>query len=153
MRLWSLHPQYLDVRGLVALWREGLLAQAVLLGRTQGYQYHPQLLRFRAAPAPGEAIAAYLRFVHAEAEKRGYHFEATKIGRVGKVELLPVTRGQLHYEWRHLIGKLKTRAPSWLEQFVAVKEPDLHPLFRVITGGIAEWEVVPTSQIKSTKQT
>jgi hypothetical protein len=29
-RIWSLHPKYLDARGLVALWREGLLAQAVL---------------------------------------------------------------------------------------------------------------------------
>ncbi|HEU5178767.1 MAG TPA: pyrimidine dimer DNA glycosylase/endonuclease V, partial [Burkholderiales bacterium] len=32
MRLWSLHPKYLDARGLVALWREALLAQAVLRG-------------------------------------------------------------------------------------------------------------------------
>jgi len=30
MRLWSLHPRYLDAKGLVALWREGLLAQKVL---------------------------------------------------------------------------------------------------------------------------
>ena len=32
MRLWSLSPRYLDVKGLVAVWREGLLADAVLLG-------------------------------------------------------------------------------------------------------------------------
>ncbi len=151
MRLWSLHPQYLDARGLVALWREGLLAQVVLLGRTQGYQHHPQLLRFRAVPTPREAIAAYLRFVHAEAEKRGYRFEASKIGRVGKVKLLPVTRGQLHYEWRHLTNKLKIRAPSWLEQFVAIKEPDPHPIFQVVAGEIAEWERAPASQVTSTK--
>lgn len=43
MRLWSLHPQYLDAKGLVALWREGLLAQAVLAGQTRGYKRHPQL--------------------------------------------------------------------------------------------------------------
>ena len=36
MRLWSLHPRYLDAKGLVALWREGLLAQAVLKGQTKG---------------------------------------------------------------------------------------------------------------------
>jgi carboxyl-terminal processing protease len=29
MRLWSLHPKYLDAQGLVALWREALLAKAV----------------------------------------------------------------------------------------------------------------------------
>ena len=32
MRLWSLHPCYLDPAGLVAVWREGLLARAVLRG-------------------------------------------------------------------------------------------------------------------------
>jgi hypothetical protein len=33
MRLWSLHPEYLDANGLVALWREALLAQAFLQGK------------------------------------------------------------------------------------------------------------------------
>nr|WP_243687290.1 pyrimidine dimer DNA glycosylase/endonuclease V [Methanobacterium formicicum] len=47
MRLWSLHPKYLDVKGLVALWREGLLARAVLKGKTKGYTNHPQLIRFK----------------------------------------------------------------------------------------------------------
>ncbi|WP_368086417.1 pyrimidine dimer DNA glycosylase/endonuclease V [Nitrosomonas sp. Nm34] len=26
MRLWSIHPKYLDAKGLLALWREGLQA-------------------------------------------------------------------------------------------------------------------------------
>jgi hypothetical protein len=30
MRIWSLHPKYLDSKGLVALWRESLLAKNVL---------------------------------------------------------------------------------------------------------------------------
>ena len=51
MRLWSVHPKYLDARGLVALWREALLAQAVLRGRTNGYVHHPQLQRFRTQPS------------------------------------------------------------------------------------------------------
>lgn len=48
MRLWSLHSRYLDSRGLVALWRESLRAQKVLMGDTIGYRHHPQLDRFRA---------------------------------------------------------------------------------------------------------
>jgi hypothetical protein len=72
MRLWSVHPKYLDSRGLVALWREALLAQAVLRGRTNGYVHHPQLQRFRAQPSPLGAIADYLRGVHLEAVRRGY---------------------------------------------------------------------------------
>ena len=82
MRLWSVHPRYLDARGLVALWREALLAKAVLGGRTKGYRQHPQLTRFRAHPAPRLAINAYLQAIHEEATARGYHFDRRKIGRI-----------------------------------------------------------------------
>ena len=54
MRLWSLDPAHLDRQGLVACWREALLAQAVLAGRTRGYRHHPQLERFRVVPGPVE---------------------------------------------------------------------------------------------------
>ena len=47
MRIWSLHPRYLDAKGLVAVWRETLLAKHVLEGKTKGYKNHPQLNRFR----------------------------------------------------------------------------------------------------------
>ncbi|WP_308727259.1 MULTISPECIES: pyrimidine dimer DNA glycosylase/endonuclease V [unclassified Arthrobacter] len=52
MRLWSLHPELLDAKGLVACWRETLLAQKTLAGQTAGYVNHPQLVRFRASGAP-----------------------------------------------------------------------------------------------------
>ena len=80
VRLWTFHPKYLDARGLVALWREGLLARAVLKRQTKGYRHHPQLARFRAHPSPIAAINAYLRMVLVEAEARGYAFDRTKIG-------------------------------------------------------------------------
>ena len=54
MRLWSVHPRYLDTAGLTACWREALLAQKVLTGATRGYRRHPQLERF----LPGSALAA-----------------------------------------------------------------------------------------------
>jgi len=147
MRLWSLHPQYLDPKGLVALWREGLLAQAVLAGRTRGYKHHPQLARFQQSSAPSSHMAAYLRQVHAEAVARGYHFDEKKIGRGDIAEPMSVTRGQLEYEWLHLASKLKTRAPAWLKTLGTVKRPKPHPLFRVVAGGIADWEVVADRQI------
>jgi hypothetical protein len=136
-----LHPKYLDPKGLVALWREGLLAQAVLAGRTRGYNRHPQLIRFLQSVAPESYIGAYLGWVHAEAVRRGYDFDEGKIDQVGVVEQLPVTRGQLEYEWRHLTTKLSTRAPTLLGELAAVKQPKPHPLFRVVAGGIAPWEV------------
>lgn len=142
MRLWSLHPQYLDSKGLVALWRETLLAQAVLQGKTKGYKHHPQLLRFQESKKPRQHIAAYLRVIHAEATRRGYNFDGSKIGR-GKLipRSLKVTRGQLQYEWEHLDKKLKKRSPKWRKQLPTTKLPKPHPLFRVVMGGVEDWEI------------
>ena len=106
MRLWSLHPKYLDARGLVALWREGLLAQAVLTAKTRGYRRHPQLLRFHSGGRPAAFIAEYLRAVHAESLARGYRFDVNKIGRSRTSSKLEVTSGQLDFEWAHLMNKL-----------------------------------------------
>jgi pyrimidine dimer DNA glycosylase len=142
MRLWSLHPKYLDAKGLVALWREGLLAQAVLAGRTRGYMHHPQLTRFLRSADPGKCIGAYLGWVHAEAIRRGYKFDEGKIDQVGAVTRLAVTRGQLEYEWHHLTTKLSTRAPTWLGELASIKRPQPHPMFRVVAGDIAPWEVL-----------
>jgi Pyrimidine dimer DNA glycosylase len=141
MRLWSLHPAYLDARGLTALWREALLAQAVLRGRTRGYREHPQLRRFLDSPAPLAAMARYLREVQAEAVRRGYRFDARKIGRARQVEPLPVTRGQLQYELQHLSRKLKLRAPAWLAHLPSMRRPRPHPVFTVVRGGVAAWEI------------
>jgi hypothetical protein len=151
MRLWSLHPRYLDARGLVALWREALLAQAVLRGRTRGYRHHPQLRRFIESSAPRAAMARYLRAVHAEALRRGYQFDASKIGRSARLEPLAVTRGQLRYELAHLSAKLGLRDPEWLAGLPATAVPQAHPLFEVVRGGVAAWEIRaarPSSRLK-----
>jgi hypothetical protein len=140
MRLWTLHPKYLDTRGLVALWREALLAQAVLNGKTRGYTHHPQLIRFRNMPSPAAAIASYLRSVHSEAIRRGYHFDASKITVGEDTRRIAATRGQLEYEWQHLKEKLRIRAPSQLAAMQYITLPDPHPLFRIVAGGIATWE-------------
>ena len=142
MRLWSLHPKYLDAKGLVALWREGLLAQAVLAGQTRGYRHHPQLVRFQQTSNPSGNIAAYLEAVQAEAARRGYRFDVSKIGPVTNPEPLSVTTGQLDYEWSHLGHKLQARSPEWLAQLGYVERPEPHPLFQVASGTVADWEVL-----------
>ena len=145
MRLWSLHPCYLDAKGLVALWREALLAKAVLAGRTKGYRSHPQLDRFRAVPDPSAAIRRYLEAVFEEARSRGYRFDARKVGRRREGSAasarIPVTRGQLAYEREHLMAKLAARDPGRLAALEAGSPPEAHPLFRVVEGGIEAWEV------------
>jgi hypothetical protein len=140
MRLWTLHPQYLDAKGLVALWREALLAQKVLAGGTRGYKHHPQLLRFAQSKNPPASLAAYLKAVHAEAVRRGYNFDATKIGARRTRGKISETRGQLRYEWLHLNRKLKKREPKRLRELECVKKPAPHPLFKIVPGPVRDWE-------------
>ena len=140
MRLWSLHPRHLDAKGLVALWREALLAQKVLAGTTRGYRNHPQLERFRQQTDPLAAIAVYLSEVQREASRRGYHFDAGKIAPHGKVARIRVSDGQVAYELQHLRAKLALRDAAALDRLPA--QPDVHPLFRMVKGEIEKWEVV-----------
>lgn len=152
MRLWSLHPRYLDRQGLTATWREALLAQAVLAGRTQGYRNHPQLRRFAATADPVATVGAYLEGIAAEASHRGYRFDRTRI--IARPEdaawpgNLEVTTGQLEHEWGHLVAKLTLRSPDWLaatrsaEPAVDQGPPATHPLFRSVDGAVAEWEIL-----------
>lgn len=141
MRLWSLHPKYLDTKGLLALWREGLLAQKVLQGKTKGYRSHPQLERFKEHPSPQAAIGRYLWEVWNEADRRGYSFERKKVRNAGrKARAIPVTRGQLRYEREHLEGKLKKRDRVRWKAFRKLGSLKPHPSFREVAGGMEKWE-------------
>ncbi|MGJ9403522.1 pyrimidine dimer DNA glycosylase/endonuclease V [Arthrobacter sp. KK5.5] len=152
MRIWSLHPRYLDSKGLVACWRETLLAQKVLQGATAGYRNHPQLVRFRACPEPVAAIGAYLAGMADEAAARGYNFNRSLIvvppagvepgaASAGGPDFLTVTRGQMDYERAHLSAKLAVRDPERLPTLESAA-PDPHPLFRVVEGEIEPWEIL-----------
>ncbi len=142
MRLWSLHPQYLDPQGLVALWRETLLAKAVLRGETRGYTQHPQLERFKAHSQPRSAINSYLAAIYAEATRRGYAFDRSKISPVEEVQPILVSSGQLAYEWQHLQNKLSARNPAIFAKWHATLTPVCHPLFQAEPGPVASWEKV-----------
>jgi hypothetical protein len=140
MRLWSLHPKYLDPQGLVALWREALLAQAVLRGETRGYRSHPQLERFKSRPTPLAAVSLYLEAVYSEAVARGYAFDKSKIQIAEEPAALVVTSGQLDYEWTHLMNKLKARKLVIYEKWQKTITPDPHPIFEVHAGPVESWE-------------
>jgi hypothetical protein len=151
VRLWTIHPKYLDLRGLVAVWREALLAQKVLRGQTVGYRAHPQLIRFRIQPRPVTSVAQYLLGIYAEAVARGYRFDSSRIGRSRSSQKIVETEGQLLYEWELLKDKLQMRSP---EQFVRIRHvtsPEPHPLFTIIRGDVREWErvrVIGSSNIR-----
>ena len=140
MRIWSLHPGYLDRQGLVACWRESLLAQKVLAGKTVGYTRHPQLARFRVLDDPLAGIGAYLQGIADEAGLRGYRFDVSRIARPDRVLTLTVTRGQLDVEAAHLLAKLKERSPERVAGFPKPADLLPHPLFTVAPGPVADWE-------------
>ncbi len=139
MRLWSLHPKYLDPKGLTACWREGLLAQAVLMGKTKGYKNHPQLDRFKNVKKSLDAIGYYLLEIYNEADSRGYNFDTTKIKFGEKIKKMAVTDGQIYHEVEHLKIKLKVRDPKRLK-IIETKKIKIHPLFRIIKGPLEQWE-------------
>jgi hypothetical protein len=145
VRLWSIHPKYLDPQGLVACWREALLARAVLRNETRGYRNHPQLDRFRAAERPLAALEVYLWELWEEGTRRGYRFDVDKLGERLPVARLPVTDGQLVYELAHLKAKLASRAPQWHEKLAGVALPDPHPLFIATSGNVELWERPPVT--------
>ena len=140
MRLWSLHPKYLDKIGLLALWRESLLAQKVLKGKTKGYVNHPQLSRFKNHPSPLNAIANYLSEVWKESSKRGYNFNKRKIGKTGKIKKIKLTNGQLACEFNLLLIKLKRRDPRKYKEVLFLKEIECNPVFLLIEGRVESWE-------------
>ena len=141
MRIWSIHPCHLDTKGLVALWREGLLAQKVLQGDTVGYTNHPQLKRFKETDNPVGAVADYLRYVAQEADNRGYNFDKSKIVKSICKGKIPVTLGQVEYEFAHLLGKLKQRSPDLYIRLSKIMEIEVHPKFEKISGDVENWEV------------
>lgn len=140
MRIWSLHPKYLDTKGLVALWRESLLAKNVLEGNTKGYKNHPQLNRFKNSNQPIDNINHYLSVVFKESSERQFSFNKDKISWKFKTEL--PADGQLNYELNHLLNKLKARDPLKYKALKKLGSIEPHPLFKLIQGDIEEWEII-----------
>jgi len=142
VRIWSIHPQYLDSIGLIALWRESLLARKVLKGETKGYRHHPQLERFKNLDQPLMSMDFYLGIVWSEAQKRGFKFDATKFQPIISFPPIPIPQGQAEYEMEHLKQKLALRSPQIYQVWQKVQMPLLHPLFVLVEGKIASWEKI-----------
>jgi hypothetical protein len=129
--------------GLGAQWREGLLAQSVLAGETRGWKKHPQLNRFKEQSDPGAAVGFYLLKIWEEASSRGYRYNLLKIRRCPvSVKTIPITKGQLAYEFRLLLDRTRLRTPKWYDHIRILKgDPLPHPIFHVVEGDVGNWEV------------
>jgi hypothetical protein len=141
MRIWTVHPRYLDTKGLLAVWRETLLAQKVLKGETVGYRNHPQLSRFKSSTNPTGAIAKYLWAIYEEAVARRFRFSEDKIAPADFSVEISCTRGQLLYEWNHLKEKLRVRDARRYNEIKDTAEPEAHPIFKIVEGDVEAWEV------------
>ena len=145
MRLWSLDPSYLDSKGLGGVWREGLLAQSTLLGKTTGWMNHSHILRFKNHEKPVYAIGFYLLKIYEEASIRGYRYSKFKIVESPEeVSPIKVTYGQLLYEFHILKERLQKRAPSKFKEVLMTERrensPQPHPLFVGVDGEVELWE-------------
>ena len=144
MRIWSIHPAYLDTKGLVALWRETLLAKNVLEGKTTGYRNHPQLERFKNSNNPVDTINQYLSIVYDEALRRNFNFNERKFFKPIIQISLTVSEGQIAYEFDHLLRKLINREKNLYKKLKETKNILPHPMFKIVKGKIEKWEIIKT---------
>jgi len=143
MRLWSLHPKYLDRQGLLAVWREGLLAKKVLEGKTRGYKHHSQLIRFTNTKEPLAFINNYLEGIYQEAKNRGYNFQVDKIKPLKIIKKkITVNNDQVVYEFKHLLAKLKVRDNKKYKELKKIVKVQVHSLFKEVIGNIEDWEKI-----------
>lgn len=146
MRLWSMHPKYLDRQGLTALWREGLGALKSLEGEHVGYHHHPQLERFKALGNGRAILERYLYTVYFESGTRGYTFDGSKVsaftGLEAMITSIPVTKGQVEYEMKHLWNKMKERSIPQFKKNISADRVILNPIFELIDGDIESWEKI-----------
>ncbi len=142
MRLWSINFKYLDAKGLVALWRETLLAKNALENKTKGYKNHPQLNRFKQTEKPLEAINQYLAEIYEEAKQRNYNFNKNKIDFNFSPIKIPVHDKQIEYEFSHLMKKLKLRDNEKYQNLKEITDFETAEIFTKIKGEIEDWEVI-----------
>ncbi len=152
MRLWSIHPSLLDTKGFSALWRESILAQNAILNK-MGYSNHPQLIRFKNSSDVNNCMRLYMLSIFSESIDRGYAFDYNKtvLGDKNILERdtlpsIPVTIGQVLYEKKLFLAKLKYRKRPMREKKIIELEDKmndhvlLNPVFTLVPGRIESWE-------------
>jgi len=143
MRLWSIDLEYLDSKGLVALWREALLAKNVLEDNTKGYKNHPQLIRFKKSKDPLKEINKYLYIIYLESQNRNFKFNKLKFKQYKIENKIDITKGQIEFEFKHLLKKLKIRDQKKYEEIKNIKPIKANKLFKIKPGKIESWEKIP----------
>lgn len=84
----------------------------------------------------------FLAKIYEEACVRGYNFDKSKFQSITKKPTLNVTQGQINYEWKHLLKKLKERDAERYSSTKKMEHPNVHPLFKIVPGEVEDWEIV-----------
>lgn len=143
MRIWSLHPKYLDKKELIDSWNDGLRTIGILTRNHQGSIFRPELSRFRSQSEPIIAVEKYLLSIANEAKRRGYMVDIRKLPSIPVVvsHKIPVSSGQIEYEWRQLMHVLAGRSPGFLRRIEYSPSHDINPIFYKRPGhDIETWE-------------
>lgn len=160
MRLWTIHPSFLDQKGLCGLWRETLVGlKALEKGPGAPWYNHPQLARFKVYPNGLAMLAEYAEHVLDEGHKRGYNFNTAllepylELYEMNFDGCIMVTKGQFDYEVEHFIRKLASRDEMRYQLYMekmgprSLYQPKIevfvpNPVFRIVDGPIEVWEKV-----------
>lgn len=148
MRLWSIHPKYLDSKRLVTQWREALLCRAILDGKTKGYKEHPHFLRVKSHSQPYYFINSFLYVIWEEGKQRKFQFDKSKLmeNLVQKYEeplqLMEVTEGQVQYEFDFLQKKFGEFHIQYIKNLQNFNDfgIEVNPCFIKIFGDIMNFE-------------
>jgi hypothetical protein len=156
MRLWSIHPKYYDDSALARCIGEGLGGLRALCGLQKMHRNHPQLERFKKAAFCKHVLAEYIYCCHSESlvREKAYNFDFDVMydyleGAVEGVNL-PVTTGQIQYECKLLLAKMRSRSKGGknrqyielLRNDINRNQVELHPLFYAVPGPVESWEKV-----------
>jgi hypothetical protein len=141
MRIWSIHPKYLDSKELLNLWNETIQAKNEFLTKFSGHFSNKQLERFLDLKNPLEAINSYMSSIYREAVKRDFSVDDSFMDWDFDDSIqIPVTAGQISHEISKLKSRLRERDEKKLQKLNGRTFLELHPIFYSVPGTIEEWE-------------
>ena len=68
--------------------------------------------------------------------------QCPKSSKVKIKDKIPVTKGQLHYEFEHLLKKIKNRDQDLYRKFKNLNDIEPNPLFNNVIGDIEDWGII-----------
>lgn len=153
MRLWTIHPKYLDGKRLTSQWKEGIQMMHIWKeigenpepAKRLGYVSHPQVRRLSNLLVADSGLISlllhqHLTAVHEESVQRSYSFNKKLIDDLApdckNAPKVYVTMGQVAYEF----ALMATKNNEWSQKVAIDPYMLCNPIFQVVSGSIESWE-------------